>query len=117
MAKEIIDSVEKLEEELARVREAQRKFSTYTQEQVDKIFLAAAKAANMARIPLAKMAVEETGMGVVEDKIIKNNKGNQIIIDKDMVDTIYYDLVSNKYIDRKGNLTDKYYEDRKEDNI
>lgn len=54
MAKEIIDSVEKLEEELARVREAQRKFSTYTQEQVDKIFLAAAKAANMARIPLAK---------------------------------------------------------------
>lgn len=69
MAKEIIDSVEKLEEELARVREAQRKFSTYTQEQVDKIFLAAAKAANMARIPLAKMAVEETGMGVVEDKL------------------------------------------------
>ena len=56
MAKEIIDSVEKLEEELTRVREAQRKFSTYTQEQVDKIFLAAAKAANMARIPLAKMA-------------------------------------------------------------
>lgn len=52
-----------------------------------------------------------------EGKIIKNNKGNQIIIDKDMVDTIYYDLVSNKYIDRKGNLTDKYYEDRKEDNI
>lgn len=52
-----------------------------------------------------------------EGKIIKNNKGNQVIIDKDMVDTIYYDLVSNKYIDRKGNLTDKYYEDRKEDNI
>lgn len=52
-----------------------------------------------------------------EGKIIKNNKGNQVVIDKDMVDTIYYDLVSNKYIDRKGNLTDKYYEDRKEDNI
>ena len=73
MAKEIIDSVEKLEEELARVRAAQKEFSTYTQEQVDKIFLAAAKAANMARIPLAKMAVEETGMGIVEDKVIKNH--------------------------------------------
>ena len=80
MAKEIIDSVEKLEEELARVREAQRKFSTYTQEQVDKIFLAAAKAANMARIPLAKMAVEETGMGVVEDKIIKTTTQQSISI-------------------------------------
>lgn len=80
MAKEIIDSVEKLEEELARVREAQRKFSTYTQEQVDKIFLAAAKAANMARIPLAKMAVEETGMGVVEDKIIKTTMQQSISI-------------------------------------
>ena len=82
MAKEIIDSVEKLEEELARVREAQRKFSTYTQEQVDKIFLAAAKAANMARIPLAKMAVEETGMGVVEDKIIKNHYAAEYIYNK-----------------------------------
>lgn len=82
MAKEIIDSVEKLEEELARVRVAQRKFSTYTQEQVDKIFLAAAKAANMARIPLAKMAVEETGMGVVEDKIIKNHYAAEYIYNK-----------------------------------
>ena len=82
MAKEIIDSVEELEEELARVREAQRKFSTYTQEQVDKIFLAAAKAANMARIPLAKMAVEETGMGVVEDKIIKNHYAAEYIYNK-----------------------------------
>ena len=82
MAKEIIDSVEKLEEELARVREEQRKFSTYTQEQVDKIFLAAAKAANMARIPLAKMAVEETGMGVVEDKIIKNHYAAEYIYNK-----------------------------------
>lgn len=52
-----------------------------------------------------------------EGKIIKNNKGNQVIVDKDMVGIIYYDLVSSKYIDRKGNLTDKYYEDRKEDNI
>ena len=56
----------------ARVRAAQEKFSTYTQEQVDKIFLAAATAANKARIQLAKQAVEETGMGIVEDKVIKN---------------------------------------------
>ncbi len=69
----IVDSVEKLEETLARVRKAQKIFATYTQEQVDKIFKAAAIAANKARIPLAKMAVEETGMGVVEDKVIKNN--------------------------------------------
>ncbi len=70
---EIVDSVEKFEALLARVREAQAKFAAYTQEQVDKIFLAAASAANKQRIPLAKMAVEETGMGVVEDKVIKNN--------------------------------------------
>ena len=65
----IVDSVEALEAKLAQVREAQKKFSTYTQEQVDKIFKAAAIAANQARIPLAKQAVEETGMGVVEDKV------------------------------------------------
>ncbi len=70
---EIVDSAEKFEAALARVREAQRKFAEYTQEQVDRIFLAAASAANKQRIPLAKMAVEETGMGVVEDKVIKNN--------------------------------------------
>ena len=64
---EIVDSVEKFEALLARVREAQAKFATYTQEQVDKIFLAAASAANKQRIPLAKMAVEETGMGVAEE--------------------------------------------------
>ncbi len=75
----IVDSVEKLEEALARVRAAQRKFATYTQEQVDKIFKAAAIAANKARIPLAKMAVEETGMGVVEDKVIKNNYAAEYI--------------------------------------
>ncbi|MGN1480271.1 MAG: aldehyde dehydrogenase family protein, partial [Acutalibacteraceae bacterium] len=69
----IVDSVEKLEEKIAQVRKAQKEFSTYTQEQVDKIFFAAASAANKARIPLAKMAVAETGMGVVEDKVIKNN--------------------------------------------
>ena len=57
----VVDSVEKLNEALARIREAQKVFSTYTQEQVDKIFLAAASAADKARIPLAKMAVEEIG--------------------------------------------------------
>ena len=76
---EIVDSVEKLEEAIARTREAQKIFATYTQEQVDKIFLAAASAANKARIPLAKMAVEETGMGVVEDKVIKNNYASEYI--------------------------------------
>ena len=76
---EIVDSVEKLEEAIERVRKAQRIFATYTQEQVDKIFLAAASAANKARIPLAKLAVEETGMGVVEDKVIKNNYASEYI--------------------------------------
>ena len=62
---EIVDNVESLDKALAEVKEAQRIFSTYNQEQVDKIFLAAASAANKMRIPLAKMAVEETGMGIV----------------------------------------------------
>nr|WP_300410288.1 bifunctional acetaldehyde-CoA/alcohol dehydrogenase [uncultured Ruminococcus sp.] len=75
----MVDSVEALEAKLAQVREAQKKFSTYTQEQVDKIFKAAAIAANQARIPLAKQAVEETGMGVVEDKVIKNNYAAEYI--------------------------------------
>ena len=70
---EIVDNVEKLEAALDRVRKAQAKFATYTQEQVDKIFFAAAVAANKMRIPLAKQAVAETGMGVVEDKVIKNH--------------------------------------------
>ncbi|MCD7889212.1 MAG: bifunctional acetaldehyde-CoA/alcohol dehydrogenase [Oscillospiraceae bacterium] len=68
-----VETVEALEATIAKVRKAQEIFATYTQEQVDKIFLAAATAANQARLPLAKMAVEETGMGVVEDKVIKNN--------------------------------------------
>jgi len=76
---EIIDSVERLEEALVRIKKAQQVFATYTQDQVDKIFLAAASAANKARIPLAKMAVEETGMGVVEDKVIKNNYASEYI--------------------------------------
>ncbi|MDE6706815.1 MAG: bifunctional acetaldehyde-CoA/alcohol dehydrogenase [Oscillospiraceae bacterium] len=69
----LVDSVESLMEKLQEIRSAQAKFATYTQEQVDKIFKAAALAANHARISLAKMAVEETGMGIVEDKVIKNN--------------------------------------------
>ncbi len=76
---DIIDSVEKLEEAFKRIRKAQKIFATFTQEQVDKIFLAAASAANKARIPLAKMAVSETGMGVVEDKVIKNNYASEYI--------------------------------------
>ncbi len=75
----ICDSVEKLVSEIARVRNAQQKFATYTQEQVDKIFFACAVAANKARIPLAKFAVEETGMGVVEDKVIKNHYAAEYI--------------------------------------
>ena len=78
-AYEIVDSVEKLEEAIARVRAAQQKFASYTQEQVDEIFKAAALAANNARIPLAKLAVEETGMGIVEDKVIKNHYAAEYI--------------------------------------
>ncbi len=74
-----VDSIETLEEALARVREAQKKFATYTQEQVDEIFKAAAIAANQQRIPLAKMAVAETGMGIVEDKVIKNHYAAEYI--------------------------------------
>lgn len=76
---QVVDNVEKLEETIARVREAQKKFADYTQEQVDAIFFAAAMAANKQRIPLAKMAVEETGMGVVEDKVIKNHYASEYI--------------------------------------
>ena len=76
---ETVDSVEKLESAIARVRAAQKIFATYTQEQVDKIFFAAASAATKARIPLAKMAVQETGMGIVEDKVIKNNYASEYI--------------------------------------
>ncbi len=82
MEKYLVDSVEMLEKKLAQVKEAQRKFASYTQEQVDKIFKAAAIAANRARIPLAKAAVAETGMGVVEDKVIKNNYAAEYIYNK-----------------------------------
>ncbi len=69
----LIDSVDSLMAKFAQIREAQAQYATYTQEQVDAIFKAAALAANHARIPLAKLAVAETGMGIVEDKVIKNN--------------------------------------------
>lgn len=76
---EVIDNIEALQAKIQAMRAAQKVFATYTQEQVDKIFKAAAIAANKARIPLAKMAVEETGMGVVEDKVIKNNYAAEYI--------------------------------------
>ncbi len=74
-----VESVEALEAAIRRVREAQKKFAEYSQERVDAIFRAAAAAANRARIPLAKLAVEETGMGVVEDKVIKNHYASEYI--------------------------------------
>lgn len=77
--REFVDSVEKLESEIERVREAQSKYAGYTQEEVDKIFFEAAMAANKARITLAKAAVSETGMGVVEDKVIKNHYAAEYI--------------------------------------
>ena len=75
----VIDNVDALAAKMEAMREAQRIFATYTQEQVDHIFFEAAKAANMQRIPLAKMAVAETGMGVVEDKVIKNHYAAEYI--------------------------------------
>ncbi len=75
----IVNDEDSLEKLLRRVRAAQEKFSTYTQEQVDEIFYRAALAANKMRIPLAKMAVEETGMGIVEDKVIKNHYASEYI--------------------------------------
>ena len=79
---ECVDSVETLAKTLERVKNAQKEFAKYSQEQVDKIFQAAAIAANEARIPLAKMAVEETGMGIVEDKVIKNHYAAEYIYNK-----------------------------------
>ena len=76
---DLIDSVESFKAGLEQVRKAQEEFATFSQEKVDKIFRAAALAANSARIPLAKMAVEETGMGVVEDKVIKNHYAAEYI--------------------------------------
>ena len=77
-----ITNVEQLKVRLEEMREAQRKFSLFTQEQVDRIFYEAAMAANHQRIPLAKLAAEETGMGVVEDKVIKNHYAAEYIYNK-----------------------------------
>ncbi len=75
----LIDNVDALQARMKEMRKAQKIFATYTQEQVDEIFFAAAMAANKARIPLAKMAVKETGMGIVEDKVIKNHYASEYI--------------------------------------
>lgn len=79
---EIVDSIETLQKALDKVRHAQEEFSKFSQEKVDEIFKAAALAANRARIPLAKMAVEETGMGIIEDKVIKNHYASEYIYNK-----------------------------------
>ncbi len=79
MERRIIDSLEALESAIAEIKEAQKEFSRFSQSEVDKIFRAAALAANKARIPLAKLAVNETGMGVAEDKVIKNNYAAEYI--------------------------------------
>ena len=81
-AEAIVDSLDALNELIQRAKKAQEIYSTFTQEQVDKIFKAAAAAADKARIPLAKMAVEDTGMGIVEDKIIKNHFASEYIYNK-----------------------------------
>ncbi len=79
---DVVETLEQLETLISKVRKAQKEFETYTQEQVDAIFKAAATAADKARIPLARMAVEETGMGVLEDKIIKNHFASEYIYNK-----------------------------------
>lgn len=76
------ENIQSFNEMFQRVKKAQLEFSNYTQEQVDKIFLSAAQAANKARISLAKLAVEETGMGLVEDKVIKNHYASEYIYNK-----------------------------------
>ena len=78
----IVDSADALEQCIKRTRKAQEEYSKYTQEQVDKIFFEAAKAANQMRIPLAKLAAKETGMGIVEDKVIKNHFAAEYIYNK-----------------------------------
>ena len=77
-----INTIDDLNAWIERVGQAQKVLATYSQEQVDKIFEAMAIAANANRIPLAKMAVEETGMGVVEDKVIKNHFAAEEIYNK-----------------------------------
>ena len=79
---DIVEDTESLQKAIKRAREAQKEFSKFTQEKVDEIFFKAAVAANKARIPLAKLAVEETGMGIVEDKVIKNHYASEYIYNK-----------------------------------
>lgn len=79
---EIVDNIDSFENCLARIRNAQKQFATFSQEKVDEIFKAASIAANQARIPLAKLAVEETGMGIIEDKVIKNHFASEYIYNK-----------------------------------
>jgi acetaldehyde dehydrogenase/alcohol dehydrogenase len=81
-APNVVETLDQLEVLISKVKKAQKIYATYTQEQVDKIFQAAAAAADKARIPLARMAVEETGMGVLEDKIIKNHFASEYIYNK-----------------------------------
>lgn len=78
----LVETAQDLEDLIARVKKAQKIFSTFSQQKVDKIFKEASLAANRARIPLAKMAVEETGMGIVEDKVIKNHFASEYIYNK-----------------------------------
>ena len=75
----MVNSVETLQKKIAQVRAAQEQFAKFTQEQVDEIFFQVSMAANQARIQLAKMAVEETGIGVAEDKVIKNHYASEYI--------------------------------------
>ena len=75
----IVDNIDNLSIKMKELKEAQREFATYSQEQVDKIFYEVAMAANKERFSLAKMAVEETGMGVLEDKVIKNHYAAEYI--------------------------------------
>ena len=79
---EIVSTPEQLDKLIDRVAAAQAQYATFTQKQVDVIFKAAATAANKARIPLAKLAIEDTGMGVLEDKIIKNHFAAEYIYNK-----------------------------------
>lgn len=78
----LVDTIDTLNSMLERVKKAQIEYAQFSQEQVDKIFKAAATAANKACIPLAKMAVKETGMGIVEDKVIKNRFASEYIYNK-----------------------------------
>ena len=110
-----VDGVEVLEETIHRVREAQKQFAAYTQEQVDTIFKAAAIAANQARLPLAKLAVEETGMGVIEDKVIKNNYAAEYIYnaykdegDSVVLGNIVYSLIHESVHNIQGCNIDYY---------